>query len=102
MSRLKETATDPLVILVVDDDQVFRERLCRAFRSRDCEAYDAYTAAATENLARNVSPDLVLLDLKMAGLNGLDLIQDIKKVDATISIIILTGYGSIATAMQAL
>ena len=43
-----------------------------------------------------------LLDLKMPGLNGLDLIQDIKKVDATIAVIILTGYGSIPTAMQAL
>jgi two-component system response regulator RegA len=102
MSRPKETATDPLVVLVVDDDQVFRERLCRAFRNRGCEAYEAFTAAGTLQIAGNVSPDLVLLDLKMPGLNGLDLIQQIKKVDATIAVIILTGYGSIATAMQAL
>ena len=53
-------------------------------------------------LARNVSPDLVLLDLKMPGWSGLDLIQDIKKLDSTIAVIILTGYGSIPTAMQAL
>ncbi len=44
----------------------------------------------------------MLLDLKMPGLTGLDLIQDIKKLDSTIAVIILTGYGSIATAMQAL
>src|SRR5262249_60818982 len=44
----------------------------------------------------------VLLDLKMPGLSGLDLIHDIKKLDNTITVIILTGYGSIATAMQAL
>jgi two-component system response regulator RegA len=61
-----------------------------------------YLAAESIELARNVSPDLVLLDLKMPGLSGLDLIQDIKKLDATITVIILTGYGSIATAMQAL
>jgi two-component system response regulator RegA len=102
MSRLKETASDPLVVLVVDDDQVFRDRLCRAFRNRGCEAHEACTAPDTLHVARNVSPDLVLLDLKMPGLSGLDLIQDIKKVDATIAVIILTGYGSIATAMQAL
>jgi two-component system response regulator RegA len=102
MSRLKETASDPLVVLVVDDDQTFRDRLCRAFRNRGCEAYESCTPAGTLQIAGNVSPDLVLLDLKMPGLNGLDLIQQIKKVDATIAVIILTGYGSIATAMQAL
>ncbi len=102
MSRLKETTTDPLVILVVDDDLVFRNRLCRAFKDRHCEAYAAPTAAEAIDVARNVSPDLVLLDLKMPGISGLDLIQDIKKLDATIAVIILTGYGSIATAMQAL
>jgi two-component system response regulator RegA len=49
-----------------------------------------------------LSPDLVLLDLKMPNLSGLDLIQDVKKLDSTIAIVILTGYGSIPTAMQAL
>src|SRR5882724_1537750 len=102
MSRLKETTSDPLVVLVVDDDQVFRDRLCRAFKNRGCEAYEAHTAPDTMHVARNVSPDLVLLDLKMPNLSGLDLIQDIKKLDSTIAVIILTGYGSIATAMQAL
>src|SRR5215813_4221750 len=98
----KETTSDHLVTVVVDDDSIFRNRLCRAFRDRGCEAYEAETAQETYRLATSVSPDLVLLDLKMPGLNGLDLIQNIKKLDGTISVIILTGYGSIATAMQAL
>ena len=102
MPSPKEAANDRLVVLVVDDDEIFRNRLCRAFHDRDCEAYEAHTAEQTLNLARNVSPDLVLLDLKMPGLSGLDLIQDIKKQDSTIAVIILTGYGSIPTAMQAL
>lgn len=94
---------DPsLTVLVVDDDPTFRNRLGRAFRDRDWEAYEAETAEAALDVARTVSPDLVLLDLKMPGLNGLDLIQDIKRVDSTIAVIILTGYGSIPTAMQAL
>ena len=89
-------------MLVLDDDQTFRNRLCRAFRDRGCEAHEAGTREETLQLATNVSPDLVLLDLKMPNLSGLDLIQDIKKLDATIAVMILTGYGSIATAMQAL
>jgi two-component system, response regulator RegA len=102
MASPKEMTSDRLVILVVDDDSIFRNRLCRAFRDRGCEAYEAATTQETYHLASNVSPDLVLLDLKMPGLSGLDLVQNIKKLDATIAVIILTGYGSIATAMQAL
>ena len=102
MPTPKIAASERPVILVVDDDPVFRNRLCRAFRDRACEAHEAGTKEETLHLAGNVSPDLVLLDLKMPGLSGLDLIQDIKRLDPTIAVIILTGYGSIPTAMQAL
>jgi two-component system response regulator RegA len=91
-----------LVVIVVDDDLVFRNRLCRALRDRGCEAHEADTADHTYCLAGSLSPDLVLLDLKLPGLNGLDLIERIKQLDSTITVIVLTGYGSIATAMQAL
>jgi two-component system response regulator RegA len=93
---------DRPVIVVVDDDQVFRSRLCRAFRDRGCEAHEAGTKGECLSFATSVSPDLVLLDLKMPNVSGLDLIQEIKKIDGTIFIIMLTGYGSIPTAMQAL
>jgi two-component system response regulator RegA len=102
MRSLSDTASEHLVVIVVDDDPVFRSRLCRAFRDRGCEAHEAHTPDETYRLAGTISPDLVLLDLKMPGLSGLDLIERIKQLDTTITIIILTGYGSIATAMQAL
>lgn len=98
----KEPAGERLSVVVLDDDDVFRRRLCRAFRDRGCEANEAGSKEEVLELAARVSPDLVLLDLKMPGLSGLDLIPDIKKLDSTIAIIILTGYGSIPTAMQAL
>jgi two-component system response regulator RegA len=102
MTIPKQATSDRIVVLVVDDDYIFRNRLCRAFRDRGCEGHEASTKEETLHLATTVSPDLVLLDLKMPGVSGLDLIQDIKKLDSTIAVIILTGYGSIPTALQAL
>jgi two-component system response regulator RegA len=102
MTISKQVTTHRPVIVVVDDDQIFRNRLCRAFRDRGYEAHEASTREQSLCLATSVSPDLVLLDLKMPSFSGLDLIQDIKKIDSTITIMMLTGYGSIPTALQAL
>src|SRR5678815_5373210 len=102
MSSVRETSKESAVVLIVDDETVFRESLCRAFRRRGWEAHDASGGTAALEAARRISPDLVLLDLKMPNTSGLDLIEPIKELDSTITLIILTGYGSIPTAMDAL
>jgi two-component system, response regulator RegA len=88
-------------VLVVDDDEVFRGRLCRAFRDRGWEAREAADAEAGLRLAKEESPDLAVVDLRMPGPSGVDLLRELRQFDATISVIILTGYGSIATAIAA-
>jgi two-component system, response regulator RegA len=102
MSEARELLSERRVVLVVDDDDVFRKRLCRALEERGWDVHDAGNAEETLSLAAKISPDLVLLDLKMPDVSGLDLIEQIKQLDSTICIIMLTGYGSIATALQAL
>ena len=98
----KDTLKDHLAVLVVDDESVFRDRLCRALRERGWDAHGTGNAKQALDLAKRISPDLVLLDLRMPETSGLNLIEDIKNLDSTIAVVILTGYGSIATAMQAL
>jgi len=102
MTSSKDPVKDHLAVVVVDDESVFRERLCRALRERGWDAHSAGNAEQTLELTKRISPDLVLLDLRMPETSGLNLIEDIKNLDSTIAVIILTGYGSIATAMQAL
>ena len=102
MSSGKDPLKESPVVLVVDDEAVYRVRLCRAFRDRGWDAHNAGDAAEALELAAKISPDLVLLDLKMPDTSGLDLIERIKALDTTITVVILTGYGSIPTAMQAL
>ena len=94
-------AKDVAVVLSVDDDDVFRSRLCRAFRHSGWEAYEAANADQALAIAREVSPDLILLDLRMPGASGLDIVRDLRNLDSTSRIIMLTGFGSIATAIAA-
>jgi two-component system response regulator RegA len=106
---MRSVSSDPLPtvdarpsILLVDDDPVFVERLARAFRDR---GFDARTAADYESamaLARAESPELAVVDLRMPGRTGLELVRDLAAIDSSTKILVLTGYGSIATAVEAI
>jgi two-component system response regulator RegA len=89
------------VILIVDDDDVFRARLCRAFRSRGWAAHEAADGDQALLLTADLSPDLILVDLRMPGRDGLDLIPELRRLEPETAIIVLTGYGSIATTLAA-
>ena len=88
-------------ILVVDDDEVFRKRLGRALSDRGCDVRLAgdYTEAVA--LAREDSPQFAVVDLKMPGPSGLEVVRALHEIDPTTRIVVLTGYGSIATAVDA-
>ncbi len=92
---------DKASILVVDDDEVLRERMARAFRDRGHEVrtagnYDAAMAAARED-----SPEWAVVDLRMPGRSGLELVRDLKALDPATRVVVLTGYGAISTAVDA-
>jgi two-component system response regulator RegA len=87
--------------LVVDDDDIFRNRLCRAFVARGWEAIGAADGPSALELASQSSPDLAVVDLRLPGMSGLDIVQGLRNIDETTCIIMLTGYGSIATALTA-
>jgi len=93
---------DKPLVLVVDDDDVFRNRLCRALAQRNWEASSASSGEEALAIARERSPDLVLVDLRMPGMSGLDLVQELRAIDSSMAIIVLTGYGSIPTTISAM
>lgn len=88
-------------ILVCDDDQIFRRRLVRALASRGYETIEAPTPAEALELARRFRPQRAVLDLRMPQMDGLALLQELINLDNEIDIVLLTGYGSIATAVEA-
>lgn len=88
-------------LLVVDDDETFRTRLARAFRARGFEVRSAADYDDAMKLAKEDSPELAVVDLRMPGKSGIELVRDLKALDPAIQIVVLTGYGSIATAVEA-
>jgi two-component system response regulator RegA len=90
-------------MLVVDDDAALRERMARAFADRGLDVRTAADGSKALELAREDSPELAVVDLKMPGpLSGLDVVRELKAIDATTRVLVLTGYGSIATAVEAM
>ncbi|HUH01436.1 MAG TPA: response regulator [Kofleriaceae bacterium] len=89
-------------ILLVDDDEVFRKRLARAFEERNYDVRAAGTFTEAVALAREESPEFAVVDMRMPGPSGLELVRELKKIDLATKIVVLTGYGSIATAVDAI
>ena len=100
-SKEMHASETPVSILLADDDNILRHRLARAFTSRGFEVYEAEDAESAMREASSHSPEWVLLDLRMPGVVGLELLSGLRSVDPNTNIVVLTGYGSIATAMEA-
>jgi two-component system response regulator RegA len=89
-------------ILLVDDEEVFRERLAMAFSRRGFTVFEAGDFDSAVAVLQESSPELALIDLRMPGRSGLELVAEAKRLRPEIKIVVLTGYGSIATASQAI
>jgi two-component system response regulator RegA len=89
-------------VLLVDDDDTFRSRLARALRERGFAVTEAPGPRQALSAATAESPELALVDLRMPGGSGLEVVRELHAIDATTRIVVLTGYGSIATAVEAM
>ena len=99
---LSADMTDVRSLLIVDDDAPFRERLVRAMRDRGYEATGAADHPTAMDVAREESPELALVDLRLPGESGLAVVRDLKELDPSTVVVVLTGYGSIATAVESI
>lgn len=89
-------------LLLVDDDDAFRRVLARALERR---GYSVSVAASVESAigkAEAQPPEFAVVDLKMPGQSGLMLIEKLIELDPNTRVVMLTGYASIATAIEAI
>ena len=88
-------------LLLVDDDEVLRMQLSRALAARGLHVVTARDfSEACEEL--DSLPDLAIVDLKMPGESGLELLREVRERSPATRCIVLTGYGSIANAVEAM
>jgi two-component system, response regulator RegA len=93
---------DRPVLLLVDDDMVYCRVLGDALKKRGYEVYTAHDLATALQLAREQQPEFAVIDLRLGNESGLELVKQLADMDETIRAIMLTGYASIATAVEAI
>jgi two-component system, response regulator RegA len=88
-------------LLLVDDDEPFVKRLAKAMEKRGFLPETAESVAAGKEIARNRPPAYAVVDLRLEDGNGLDVVETLRERRPDCRIVVLTGYGAIATAVAA-
>jgi DNA-binding NtrC family response regulator len=89
-------------VLVVDDEQIIRESLSFILQKEGYEVEDAPNGQEAYRKVSENPPDIVITDIEMPGMKGVDLLEKISQVSPQTFVIIITAYGSIETAIKAL
>ena len=84
----------PSKVLLVDDEREFVKTLSERLLMRDMGSAVAYDGASALSLVKEDEPDVMILDLKMPGIDGIEVLRQVKKTNPEIEVIILTGHGS--------
>ena len=90
----------PIKLLIVDDEAKFLDSIARRLEMRGFDVTKAANGQAALEAAQSAKFDLALLDLKMPGLDGKQVLELLKKAHKYLEVVILTGHGSIESAVE--
>src|SRR6476646_9457233 len=88
-------------ILVIDDESAIRDSLKMTLEYENYEFIGAATGQEGLALAERESPDLVLLDVKMPGMDGIEVLERLRSMNDAVPVIVVSGRGTISTAVEA-
>jgi DNA-binding NtrC family response regulator len=92
--------SDPIRLLLVDDERDFVNILAKRIRRRNIDVAKAYSGAEAIQALRGQQFDVVVLDLKMEDMDGIEVLKMLKIMDPRLAVIMLTGHGSAEAAEQ--
>ncbi len=101
MSVREALPSDEKTLLIVEDDKPFRERLARAMETRGFAVSIAENVREGVTIARDKPPAFAVVDLKLEDGNGLDVVETLHETRPGARVVVLTGFGNIATAVAA-
>lgn len=81
-------------VLIVDNEREFASTLAERMRLRNIEAESVYSGEDALDSISRFMPDVMILDIQMPNMSGLDVLSQVKAIDPTIEVILLTGHGS--------
>jgi two-component system, response regulator, stage 0 sporulation protein F len=88
-------------ILIVDDQVGIRVLLMEVFSSEGYKVFQASNGKAALDIVKQHPPDIVLLDMKIPGMDGLEILKHLKAMDPSIKVIMMTAYGELAMIREA-
>ncbi|MGG4105980.1 response regulator [Paenibacillus lautus] len=88
-------------VLIVDDQNGIRILLVEVFSSEGYETFQAANGKAALEIVKTHAPDLVLLDMKIPGMDGLEILKHIKQMNPDIKVIMMTAYGELDMIKEA-
>ncbi len=89
-------------ILIVEDEDLMRELLTKILAGENYRIYQAASGEEALKLLQDQTVDLVLTDLRLRGMSGLELLSEVRSLDAEIVVIVMTAYASVETAVEAM
>jgi len=89
-------------ILIVDDEKDTCDAIEGIMADEGYEAFSAFTGESALSIARKKRPNLILLDIKMPEMDGIEFLRRVKEIDKNVVVVMITGYGALDTAKEAM
>ena len=97
-----QKVVEKATILVIDDEKAMRDSCCQVLTKEGYQAETAVDGDTGLQKIRELKPDLVLVDLKMPGMSGMELLEKVADIDPNIVCVVITGYATIESAVEAM
>jgi DNA-binding NtrC family response regulator len=91
---------EPFNVLLVDDEDDFRQTLKKRLEKRELKVWEAENGQRALDILRKTAIDVVVLDVKMPGMDGIEVLAEIKKAALYSEVILLTGHASVESGIE--